>query len=335
MIQLPRSLIRSGWSWWHVIGAFVAALLGVVATFDAWRDIFEIARKDPEYSHIFLVLPVVAWLVWVRRRRLRLSRPGPSWLGPIMAMCGWALMSYGFFHAASFWAPIMRGLISAGIWLVDLIGLEGLALSLRHQLIDSQVQVFMHAGAVIAVIGCFIAVAGRDVLFRFMPAFLVLVFLVPIPGYLRVKIALPLQQGTAAITEWVLLALGADVQRSVNSLKVNGQEVTVAEACNGLRMVFALFLVSYAFAYSSLLREYVRVLIVAASPLTAMLCNVIRLIPTAWVFGWMTKDMADLFHKIGGWVMLVVGLFMLMGIIRVLRWAMLPITRYSLAYENG
>ena len=335
MTLIPRSLARSGWTLWHLIAAVVLVAIGVAATFEAWRDIFNIARNDAEFSHIFLVPPVVAWLVWVRRRRLRLVRPGPSWLGPLIVLIGWMLMSYGMLHAASVWSPIVQTIIRGVVGTLHWVGLDGTAASIHKQLIEKQVQVFMHAGGVIVVVGCFVTVAGRDVLFRFMPAFFVLVFLVPIPGQIRLEIAQPLQRWTAAVTEAVLVALGENVQRSGNALRVRGVEVTVAEACNGLRMVFALFLVSYAFAYSSLLREYVRLIIVIASPITAMLCNVIRLIPTAWVFGKWSKDWASMFHDVSGWVMLVVGLLILMGIIRVLRWALLPITRYSLAYEYG
>ena len=38
----------------------------------------------------------------------------------------------------------------------------------------------------------------------------------------------------------------------------------MAEACNGMRMVFALVLVSYAFAYSMPLRNTVRILVLIA-----------------------------------------------------------------------
>jgi len=71
--------------------------------------------------------------------------------------------------------------------------------------------------------------------------------------------------------------------------------VTVAEACNGMRMVFALVLVSYAFAFSMPLRNGVRLVVLAASPLAAIVCNVIRLIPTIWLYGNARREVAGTF----------------------------------------
>jgi exosortase/archaeosortase family protein len=66
-------------------------------------------------------------------------------------------------------------------------------------------------------------------------------------------------------------------------LRVNGVDVAIGEACNGMRMTFALVLVSFAFALTTPLNGYVRVLIVLLSPVSAVIANVIRLVPTVWV----------------------------------------------------
>jgi exosortase/archaeosortase family protein len=72
-------------------------------------------------------------------------------------------------------------------------------------------------------------------------------------------------------------------------------------------------------------------LILVASPLSAIMCNVARLTPTLWLYGYSTKEMGERFHDVAGWVMLAVAFMLLMGIIRVLRWAMIPVTQYTLA----
>jgi exosortase len=195
------------------------------------------------------------------------------------------------------------------------------------------IQSLWHAGAVAVVTGCALSVLGKNVLFRFMPAFAVLVFLIPVPGTVRQSIAVPLQTATAATTQAIFETLAVPVERSGNVLIINGTEVAVAEACNGMRMVFALVLVSYAFAYSMPLRNSVRILVLLASPVAAIACNVVRLIPTIWLYGFSSSGVADWFHDISGWVMLPVGFFMLLGIIRLLRWALIPVARFNLAYQ--
>ncbi|HZZ43837.1 MAG TPA: exosortase/archaeosortase family protein [Tepidisphaeraceae bacterium] len=291
----PRARLRNGWTWWHLGGILLFVFAAIVARWEAWQDICRIALRDEESSHILLVPLAVVWLIWVRRRRLRQCRPVPSMVGTILTALGWV--------------------ISSGGYRADHPG-------------------FWHAGSVLMVIGAFTTVAGRDLLLRFLPAAVVLGFLVPMPGTLRHTIAVPLQTWTAHVTQFLLEAGGSTVERHGNLLSINGNGVTIAEACNGMRMVFTLILVSYIFAFTTPLRGYVRALILILSPLTAILCNVIRLVPTVWVYGYASPETANMFHDISGWVMLVVAFLMLMSVVSVLRWAMIPVTEFRLAGEN-
>ena len=191
----------------------------------------------------------------------------------------------------------------------------------------------MNGGALLVALGCVISVLGKDLLVRFAPAFLSLIFLIPIPGRVRQKIAIPMQRATAAVTEQALQSMGTQVERSGSVLQVNGVDVAIDEGCNGMRMICALALVSYGFAFGTPLRNYARLLVIASSPVSALLCNVIRLIPTVWVYGNCNIRFAARFHDFSGWLMLVVSFLFLMGIIRLLRWALIPVTRFTLAYD--
>jgi exosortase len=296
---------RKGWTRAHLVMAFVAVALGVLATLPAWADIvYHVIRRSPdtgrltldeEASHALLVPLVFAWLVWVRRARFRFCQPRGQLVGTVLVALGWLISAWGF---------------------------------------RNSVKVFYHGGAVMLTVGCLLSVVGKDVLMRFLPAFGVLVFLVPVPGSVRYQIAGPLQTATAQATQTIFEVLGEPVTRTSNQLSINGQAVNIIEACNGLRMVFTLMLVSYAFAFGEPLRHYVRLIILLASPLSAILCNVIRMIPTVWVYGYY-QSMAETFHTWAGWVMLVPAFLILMGVIRVLRWAMLPVQHYVLASEGS
>jgi exosortase len=165
------------------------------------------------------------------------------------------------------------------------------------------------------------------------PVFLVLLFFIPVPGRVRQRIAIPMQNATAQVTQGVFDLADIPVTRSGNMLKMNGKDVAIAEACNGLRMVFALTLVCYAFAFGNPLRLHARLLILAASPLAAILCNVVRLVPTVYVYGYCSSHMADQFHSLSGWVMLFAAFLILMGILRILRWALIPVYQFTLAYD--
>lgn len=286
--------MRASWTPSHFIGAAALGTIGVFATRDAWLDILRVATTDEESSHILLVPIVAAWMAWIRRIRLRFCPPTGTWIGPPIALAGWAMSAWGYY---------------------------------------GEVLAAWHAGAIAMVVGCILSVVGKNVLFRFMPSFVVLAFMVPVPGGLRQQVAVPLQTATAAVTQGIFEILGVAVQRSGNLLIINNVDVTVAEACNGMRMVFALILVSYAFAFSMPLRNSVRALVLLASPLAAIVCNVFRLLPTIWMYGYGSHTIAEGFHDLSGWLMLPVAFLLLLGIIRLLRWALIPVARYTLAYQ--
>ena len=291
---LPNSWLRNGWTLWHALGAALMAGLGVLATFDAWRDIYHIAARDEESSQVYVVPVVLAWLLWVRRRRLRQCRPRGLYIGPAIAALGWLLY-----------------------WVGDL------------RLIQS----FWHGGAVLVAVGCLFSVLGSDVLKQFLPALATLVFLVPVPGRIRQHVAIPLGAITAQITQQLFLLMGVAVERSGNLLSINKVDVTIAEACNGLRMVFSLVMVCFAFAFGTPLRWYSRLLVLVASPVAAVVCNIIRLVPTLYLYGHISRTRADWFHDTAGWIMLPIAFLMLMGILRLLRWALVPVTEFTLAYD--
>ena len=98
-LMLSRQGRRNGWTLWHVVGAYVMIALGALVTWEAWADIFHIARVDEESSHIYLVPPIVAWLLYVRRERLRYCRPTGQWIGPVVIAAGWAMASYGYYNS--------------------------------------------------------------------------------------------------------------------------------------------------------------------------------------------------------------------------------------------
>jgi exosortase len=281
----PVATSRGYWRPRHIVGACLLAFLGWWVTSDAWSDIFRLAAKDEESSHIWLVLPIAAWLVWVRKEQLFLSRRSGTIAGPLLVGLGWLLFSVG----------------------------------------DSQLfQSFWHLGAIMITVGCALAVLGSNVLWRFWPAFAVLVFLIPVPGIVRHQIASPMQTITAELTALVLQTVGQPVTLSGKVLVLNDVPVGIAEACNGVRMVFALVLVCFLYAFSTELSTRTRVLIMLASPIVAVAVNVARLVPTVCLYGYADEKTATLFHDVSGWAMMPIALFGMIGVGSLFRWAFRP-----------
>jgi len=312
-----RTLQRNGWRIGHLLIAMSLIGIAVLVTSDAWDDLLHIAARDEESSQIWLVPIAVVWLAWVRRGRLRYCRPRGFWIGAAIAAFG------------------------AGVYLIGKLFL---------------IELFWHGGAVILAAGCFITATGRDILRSFFVVFFALLFLIPVPGRVRQAIALPLESTAAIVTQRVCELLGMEVDQSGNLLRIPDSasgvastpsddliapaqtdpgyiDVTVGEACNGMRLIFALLLVSFVVAFVTPLRTYVRVLLAVLSPVLALICNVIRLVPTVWIYGHYSRPAADRFHDATGWMMLVVAFVLLLGIIRLLRWTMLPAMAFNLALD--
>ena len=252
---------------------------GALVMFDAWRDIWRLGTHSEELSYVLLAPIVIAWIAWSRAARIRECRPRGQWLGLLILLAGYGVYWYGFLADPVLW----------------------------------------RAGAGMACVGAVVAALGTDVLRKFLPAFAAAVFLIPISPTGRYNIADPLQQATAAATQTVCDLLGIYVDRTGNLLTINDVDVTVAEACNGMRMVLTLFLVCYLVAFTVPLRTWVRVLLLAASPLVAIVTNVVRLVPTVWLFGHSSPETANTFHDVSGWGMTVLAFLLLMGVCTLLQ----------------
>ena len=286
--------------WWRFrrwsIGE-AAALVALVAaaiyaTSGAWLDVAEQALRDEEQTHILLALPVALWLGYLRRGRLHGFRPRTSPLGPILMLFGWGLSLFGF---------------------------------------SRSYDLFWHVGAICVAVGSVVTMLGPRFVVVFLPSFVALLFLLPVPGRLRGPIAVELQNASALIAEFGVDLVGVEIMREGAALIVNGKEVLIAEACNGMRMVSALALIAFAFIFSVPMRNGVRLAILAISPVIALSVNVIRLIPTALMYGYASEDAASLFHAISGWVVLLIALGMLWVFLSLLRWIEVPITPYPIA----
>lgn len=257
------------------------ACAAIAILWPAWRDIFRLGTRDEELSYVLLAPVMIGWLAYVRRGMLAKCRARGGWLGLLILALGWAVYSYGYLADPVLW----------------------------------------RAGAVVVAIGAFAAAAGSDVLFNFAPVFAACIFLVPVSPDGRYHVAVPLETATAHATQTVCDLLGLYVDRSGNMLSINGVDVTVAEACNGMRMVFTLFMVCYVVAFTARLRPVLRTLLLAASPLVAIVANVVRLVPTVWMFGNTSRAKAERFHDISGWVMTVVAFVVLLASVTWLqRW---------------
>jgi exosortase len=280
-----------GWKLPDVMLLLLMLVVTVLIGREPLADILHRANTNSTFAYIFLVPLAGAYLVWLRRSRLQYVRFRPSLAGP-------ALVALGLFM--TWW------------------GFE------RHVLIS------WHAGGFVAMLGCVVSMTGLRVLRQFMPAAVVLFMMVPMPGRITQAASIPLQSLATGMTEEFLRFFSVDVIKLGNQLLINGEPIAVGETCNGMSMLLTLGLVSFVFVFSLPLRNRARLVLILLSPVVALFCNVLRLVPTCLLFGLEEPTAAEAVYGWSGVAMVPLAVVMLMAVLILLRWLDLPITRWRL-----
>lgn len=292
---LSRRLAKNGWTAWHLLSTAMMCVVAGVVTWRGWAQILELGLTRAVAGHIFLVPVVAAWLVWVRRKRIMFCKPSGAVVG--LAVAGLGAMAYVY---------------------GDRRGPETL----------------FHLGSVLLPLGCVTAVLGRQVLVAYLPAFLVMLAFVPPPIAWAEQVALPLQLSTARLTTWLYGLVGSDASVNGQNLRIGNTSVRLADVCGGVPMAMSLALVSYGFVLGVPLRMSVRLAVILLSPLFAIISSALALIGTFWIYQGSTVERADVWLHVGEWLMLLVAFMLLVGSIRLLTWASVPVRHYTLAYNQ-
>jgi exosortase len=103
--------------------------------------------------------------------------------------------------------------------------------------------------------------------------------------------------------------LGYEVLREGNIIHIGSATVAVAEACNGLRMVTAFFVISGMVVLLVKRAWWEKLIILFSSLPIALLCNTIRLTITAIIFTILSGEYWEkVFHDFGGYAMMPLAL---------------------------
>lgn len=293
--MISRRLKKNGWTVWHFMSAFLMMWAAVAVSWRGWAEIVTLGVTRDVAGHVFLVPVVVVWLVWVRRKRMRLCRPSNPFPGLIMAGIGAALYVYG----------------------------------------EKRVHPWLfHIGAVLLPAGCVVGILGRQVLRSYLPAFIILLAMIPPPIAWAEQLAQPLQVATGSLCTWIYGLLGSSASMTGQHLRIGDASMRLNDVCGGLPMAMSLFLISYGFVFGVPLRMSVRLAVLLLSPLSAVVCSALAMVGTFWLYGGLSQETADVWLRVGEWVMLVVAFLLLVALIRALTWASVPVRHYTLAYDQ-
>ena len=176
---------------------------------------------------------------------------------------------------------------------------------------------------IISITGLVLFLFGWKFFKKTATVLLFLCLMLPWPNRIRAAISLPLQRWSTASAVFCLEVLGYDVIQEGNVIHIGQSTVAVAEACNGLRMITAFFVIS-GLVVMLVKREWWEKLIILISSLPiALLCNTLRLAITAIFFTILEGEYWEkIFHDFGGYAMMPLAI----GIIIAELWLLTELT---------
>jgi exosortase len=131
--------------------------------------------------------------------------------------------------------------------------------------------------------------------------------MVPLPGLLNDRIAVPLQLLASQAASTILQMAGKSVYVDGNILQLSSTTLGVAEACSGLSSLSALFIGSLLVGFLNCRSIAARLVLVACSIPVAVVVNILRVTGTAVVADYDERYATGFYHTLSGWLVFLVG----------------------------
>lgn len=265
--------------------AYVAVFWVFVKTQVKW------AFDEPaDWGHTLLVPAISGYFVYARRHDLLAAPAKANWWGAPVVVVGVALYVATTFGPPSFVLHHNARGISIGITLL---------------------------GTVLLLLG------GRMTKILLFPILYWVAFGQSISERLLQKVTEDMQDWSAVGAHVMLAISGVDVERSGNVLTVfvNGvpNQLNVAEACSGMRMLVAFIALGVLIAYTGLPRFWQRAALVLSGFPVALGVNVLRVFTLGILSLYDANFAAGDFHSFIGLVWLVPALVLYLGVMWFLR----------------
>lgn len=229
---------------------------------------------DEQYGHGFLVVLLLAYLIYERRESLIIERLNFAWLS----------VPISFFALAFF----LLGDVS-GISVVSKYG----------------VWFFM--------ISVVFAIGGYSLFYRLLVPIFIVFILIPLPDPVGPSLTAQLQFISSKLGVWVIRAFGGYVYLEGNVIDMGGKvKLLVAEACAGLRYLFPLMSVGAIVVYVMRAPTWMRwVIFLSTIPITIFL-NSFRIGVTGLLVDkWGEQHTEGFLHFFEGWIVFIFALIIL------------------------
>ncbi len=252
-----------------IVGGVAAGCVFIAFLWSFWpniKELWNIWQRSDEYSSGLLVPFLAVYILWSRRHDLAQCAIKPSIWGVFLFLAALTVRLFGLFF--------MYG------------SLERLSIAL-------------------SIAALVLLLFGWRLFRKVSTVLLFLCLMLPWPNRIQAAVALPLQRWATSSAVFCLEMIGYGVIREGNVIHIGNATVAVAEACNGLRMVTAFFMIGGLVVLLVKRAWWEKLLILASSLPIALLCNTTRLVITAFAFTVLNGEHWEkIFHDFGGYAMM-------------------------------
>ena len=233
-------------------------------------DLWNLWQRSDEYSSGLLVPFLAIYVLWSRRKTIAQCRIRPSIWGLFAFIAAQMVRLFGLFF--------MYG------------SAERLSIALT-------------------IAALVLLLFGWQLLRKVTTVLLYLCLMLPWPTRVQAAVTIPLQRWATSSAVFCLEMVGYEVIREGNVIHIGDASVAVAEACNGLRMITAFFVISGLVVLLVKRAWWEKLIVLASSLPIALLCNTIRLAITAVFFTVLEGEHWEkIFHDFGGYAMMPLAL---------------------------
>jgi exosortase len=209
----------------------------MLAYYPIWQNLVGAWASSDDYSHGFLIIPLCAYIAWLKRSALNTIGSAGT---PVGLMCVVAAL------------------------LLNVVGRFG------------EIATLSSLSIIVAMAGVVLYLWGwaflRAVSF---PLFLML-FMIPVPAQIYSAMTIPLQLFVSKVSAAIVGFMGIPVFLQGNVIFLPDRTLEVVQACSGLRSIMALLTLAVVFGYFTLRSNVLRIVLLAGALPTALLVNIIR-----------------------------------------------------------
>jgi exosortase len=274
--RLPRLASCSGRQWAYAAGGLLVLAAFLWSNWPTFMDLLAVWRRSDENSSGLLVPLLAAYVLWLRRQDLRSTPVRPAlFLGLVAFLFAQAVRGIGLDYFYSF---------------------------------AERLSVVLSLAALV------LLVLGWKYLGKVATVLLFLCLMLPWPNRIQSAVTLPLQRWSTTSAVFCLELVGYQIRQDGNVIHIGNASVAVAEACNGLRMITAFFVISGLVVLLVKRAWWEKLIILASSLPIAFLCNTLRLATTAVFFTFIKgQTWEQRFHDWGGYAMMPLALALVVG----------------------